>query len=95
MVYSSGQLEDYLEDSIWSPFPQFLNTKRPDRVVANLMEGKIAILSDANTDALGLGRIARAFHPDLFQEGKWNETYPTLTITPSVQVKITDTGILD
>ncbi|MFJ7972495.1 spore germination protein [Psychrobacillus sp. NPDC096389] len=52
MIYSSGQLEDYLEDSIWSPFPQFINTERPDRVVANLMEGKIAIISDADPTVL-------------------------------------------
>ncbi|MFJ8064955.1 spore germination protein [Psychrobacillus sp. NPDC096426] len=52
MLYSSGQLEDYIEDSIWSPFPQFLNTERPDRVVANLVEGKIAILSDSDPTVL-------------------------------------------
>ena len=23
-IYSIGQIEDYLEDSVWSPFPQFL-----------------------------------------------------------------------
>ncbi|MBO1915255.1 spore germination protein, partial [Microvirga sp. 3-52] len=39
-IYSIGQIEDYLEDSVWSPFPQFLNTERSDRVVANLLEGK-------------------------------------------------------
>ena len=43
-VISIGQVEDYLEDSVWSPFPQFLNTERPDRVVANLLEGKIATI---------------------------------------------------
>ena len=45
-INTAGQLEDYLEDHIWSPFPQFLNTERPDRVVANLLEGKIAIFTD-------------------------------------------------
>lgn len=45
-ITSAGQLEDYLEDNVWSPFPQFLNTERPDRVVANLLEGKIAIFTD-------------------------------------------------
>ena len=46
MIISAGQLADYIEDSVWSPFPQFLNTERPDRVVANLLEGKIAIFTD-------------------------------------------------
>ena len=47
-----GQIEDYLEDSKWSPFPQFLNTERPDRVVANLLEGKITIFTDSSPSAL-------------------------------------------
>lgn len=51
-IYSIGQVEDYLEDSVWSPFPQFLNTERPDRVVANLLEGKIVIFTDDSPTAL-------------------------------------------
>ncbi|MER2089683.1 MAG: spore germination protein [Sporosarcina sp.] len=51
-VYSIGQIEDYLEDSVWSPFPQFLNTERPDRVVANLLEGRIAIFTDQSPAVL-------------------------------------------
>ncbi|MGN7386493.1 spore germination protein [Sporosarcina sp. SAFN-015] len=51
-IYSIGQIEDYLEDSVWSPFPQFLNTERPDRVVANILEGKIAIFTDQSPSAL-------------------------------------------
>ncbi|WP_246880400.1 spore germination protein [Sporosarcina sp. 6E9] len=51
-IYSIGQIEDYLEDSVWSPFPQFLNTERSDRVVANLLEGKIVIFTDQSSTAL-------------------------------------------
>ena len=51
-IASTGQLEDYIEDFVWSPFPQFLNTERPDRVVANLLEGKIAIFTDNSPVAL-------------------------------------------
>lgn len=51
-IYSIGQIEDYLEDSVWSPFPQFLNTERPDRAVANLLEGKIVIFTDQSPSAL-------------------------------------------
>lgn len=46
VITSAGQLEDYIEDNVWSPFPQLLNTERPDRVVANLLEGRIAIFTD-------------------------------------------------
>ncbi len=52
MFYSIGQLSDQLEDQVWSPFPQLLNTERPDRVVANILEGKIAIMTDLSPTAL-------------------------------------------
>ncbi|MFE6167857.1 spore germination protein [Viridibacillus arvi] len=51
-LYSVGLLGDYLEDSIYSPFPQLLNTERPDRVVSNLVEGKVVVLSDISPTAL-------------------------------------------
>ncbi|WP_391209246.1 Ger(x)C family spore germination protein [Psychrobacillus sp. L4] len=59
------------------------------------MEEILKVLHDGNCDALGIGRYARAFHPDVFEKNKWNEIYPTLTITPTVQVKIIETGITD
>lgn len=40
----SGFVEQWIEDSFLSPFPQFMNTERPDKVSAALMQGKIAIL---------------------------------------------------
>lgn len=49
---SPGILEDYLEENVWSPFPQLLNTERPDRVIANLQEGKVAIFIDSSPTAL-------------------------------------------
>ncbi len=50
--YSVGQLSDELEDSVWSPFPQLLNTERPDRVMANLVEGKVVLLTNISPTAL-------------------------------------------
>lgn len=51
-IMNSGEIEDYLEDSVYSPFPQLMNTERPDRVVFNLMEGKIAIFTDQSPTVL-------------------------------------------
>ena len=51
-IFSIGQIEDYLEDSVWTPFPQFLYTERTDRAVANLLEGKIVIFTDDAPSAL-------------------------------------------
>ena len=52
MYYTVGQLIDQLDDHVWSPFPQLLNTERPDRVAANIVEGKIAILTDISPTAI-------------------------------------------
>ncbi|WP_101843338.1 spore germination protein [Halobacillus sp. Marseille-P3879] len=52
MIQSPGYVEEFIEDSPWSPFPQMLNTERPDRVVANLMEGRIALFTEGSPTCL-------------------------------------------
>lgn len=49
---SSGYIEQLIEDNFLSPFPQVLSTERPDKVVAALMEGRVAILLDTDPFAL-------------------------------------------
>lgn len=51
-VLESGYIEEFIEDSPFSPFPQTLRTERPDVVVANLLEGRFAILVDGTPFAL-------------------------------------------
>lgn len=50
--YSMGQTEDYLEDQVYSPFPLFLDTERPDRVIYSLLEGKAALLTDSSPTSI-------------------------------------------
>ncbi|GEL05670.1 spore germination protein [Rummeliibacillus stabekisii] len=50
-LYASGQLNDFIEDNPMSPFPQIMNTERPDRVFANLTEGKIVMMADFSPTA--------------------------------------------
>ncbi|MDA7027851.1 spore germination protein [Bacillus sp. CLL-7-23] len=45
-VPESGYVEQMIEDNYLSPFPQVQSTERPDRVMAALMEGRVAILLD-------------------------------------------------
>src|SRR5690606_38684473 len=45
-VLESGYLEQFIEDNHFSPFPQIHYTERPDRVAANLLEGRVAIVTD-------------------------------------------------
>ncbi|WP_134686173.1 spore germination protein [Brevibacillus migulae] len=42
----SGFIEQLIEDNPWSPFPQIQNTERIDKVIASLLEGRVAILLD-------------------------------------------------
>jgi len=42
----SGFIEQWVEDSFMSPFPQIKSTERPDRVAGALLEGKFAIILD-------------------------------------------------
>ncbi|HEU4964161.1 MAG TPA: spore germination protein [Bacilli bacterium] len=45
-VLESGYLEELIQDSTVSPFPQVQYTERPDTVAAALLEGRVAILTD-------------------------------------------------
>ncbi|UYY96938.1 spore germination protein [Peribacillus frigoritolerans] len=45
-LINTGFLEEFIEDSSFSPFPQILSTERIDRVIGNLNEGRAAILME-------------------------------------------------
>ncbi|WP_420490914.1 spore germination protein [Neobacillus drentensis] len=45
-VLESGYIEELIEDNPLSPFPQLLNTERPDVAAGNLLEGRVVILFD-------------------------------------------------
>lgn len=51
-ILASGYIEQFFEDHPYSLFPQVLSTERPDRMVANLLEGRIGILVDGTPVAL-------------------------------------------
>lgn len=46
-----GKLEEFIEDNSFSPFPQILETERPDRVAANLLDGRIVVLVEGSATA--------------------------------------------
>lgn len=47
-ILDAGYLEQFIEDNHFSPFPQIMNTERPDKTVANMLEGRVAILVDGS-----------------------------------------------
>lgn len=52
MIISPGYIEEFIEDNSFSIFPQILNTERPDRVMANLTEGRIILMAEGSPTAL-------------------------------------------
>jgi len=62
-VAESGTIEQWIEDSSLSPFPQVLHTERPDRVTSAILQGKVAILLDGTPFVL----IAPITFVSLFQ----------------------------
>lgn len=50
-VFSTAYIEAFIEDYTITPFPQTLKTERVDRVLANLMEGRIAIWVEGSSAA--------------------------------------------
>jgi hypothetical protein len=51
-VTDSSYIVQMIADNQNSPFPQLLDTERPDRVAAILSEGKVAIIADGSPHAL-------------------------------------------
>ncbi|SHF08978.1 spore germination protein KA [Thermoanaerobacter uzonensis DSM 18761] len=51
-VIDSGYLEEFIEDNPFSPFPQIAHSEKPDKVTAEILEGKVAILVDGSPFAL-------------------------------------------
>ncbi|MBY0013426.1 spore germination protein [Paenibacillus typhae] len=45
-IIHSSNIEEYIEDNVFSPFPQIQNTERPDVAVSSLLEGKVVIITD-------------------------------------------------
>lgn len=51
-IIATSYIEQLIEDNPYSFFPQMQRTERPDKVVANLLEGKIVILVNGTPFAL-------------------------------------------
>ncbi|RYD03695.1 hypothetical protein N752_18275 [Desulforamulus aquiferis] len=45
-ILASGYIERFIEDHPWSLFPQVYGTERPDKIAANLLEGRVGIIVD-------------------------------------------------
>lgn len=71
-IMSPGYVEEFIEDAPYSPFPQMLNTERPDRAVGDLMEGRVAVMVEGSPTVLTLPVTLMVFYqtPDDYNE-RW------------------------
>ena len=88
VVISEFPRDHLREREIRTELQKFLSEKIEKDM--NEMMGK---LQEAKSDAIGLGRIVRAYHPRLYKED-WSEHFSTLNIPINVEVEIVKTGIL-
>lgn len=45
-ILESGNVEEWIEDKTYTPFPTVYNSERPDTIAAGVLEGRVAILVD-------------------------------------------------
>ncbi|NOU69247.1 spore germination protein [Paenibacillus sp. LMG 31461] len=76
-VSETSFIQDWIEDSAYTPFPQYRNTERTDVIAAALMDGKIAVLVDNSPMVM----IAPAFLVDFIST---SEDYYVRTIFASM-----------
>lgn len=60
-IFDSGMLEQLTERNVYSPFPEFQSTERPDKAASAILEGRIAILVDNSPIALLLPTTLNSF----------------------------------
>ncbi|MFB1051137.1 spore germination protein [Paraliobacillus sp. JSM ZJ581] len=51
-ILESGNIEEFIQDETYSPFPTVYNTERPDAIAAGILEGRIAIFVDGTPNVL-------------------------------------------
>lgn len=73
-ILYAAQVEEFIIDHPWSPFPQTYITERPDTLVASLYEGRVGLLVDNTPQAI----IVPCTFPSLLQSSE------DFTIQPAV-----------
>jgi spore germination protein KC len=61
-------------------------TKKAQEVITEIQR--------ANCDYLGIGRRVQAYYPKAWAAMDWNQVYPAIQITPTIEIQIVETGII-
>ncbi|WP_103104170.1 spore germination protein [Brevibacillus reuszeri] len=51
-ILNTGELEEFIEDNPYSPFPQFITTERPDSAASHILQGRIVVVVDRSPSVL-------------------------------------------
>lgn len=62
VILDSGYIEQYIEDSAYSPFPQIQLTERPDKCAAEILQGRIAVITDNSPFVLLIPTVLASFY---------------------------------
>jgi len=73
-ILESGYIEELIEDTSYTLFPQIQHSERPDRIAAGILEGRVAILIDDTPCVLILPATMIQF---LQASEDYYERYPT------------------
>lgn len=60
-IFDSGMLEQLTERNVFSPFPEFQATERPDKAASALVEGRVVLIVDNSPMALLLPTTMNSF----------------------------------
>jgi len=80
--------------------PDHLNRKKERKQIEHFIKGKVEKdiarmfkkTQEASSDVVGIGEDIRAYHPQLWREGKWKEIYKDIKIEAKVNVDIVRSG---
>lgn len=82
-ILESGYIEELIEDTPISPFPQIEHSERPDKVAAAILEGRVAILIDTTPYVLMVPTI---FFQFMQAADDYYERFPIGSLTRWVRI---------
>lgn len=77
------------EKSVVEELNRFLSKVQTDEAQAVMKK-----MQDVKSDAVGYGKKIRAFYPEIWNRGKWSDTFSEMDIQIKIDVEIIRTGIL-
>ena len=91
IIINPGFIEEFIEDDPFTVFPQILYTERPDRVGYNIMDGRIAIMTEGSPAALIVPATFFSFYqsPDDYSSRWTTATFIRLLRMASFVIAIT------